>query len=443
LRELWPVCLLARQPDNQADGPPRPPVEADEMVEMYRLQRERAIHYNRQLLLARVEALRPDPVIEPEGGPEPDVEEMWLRYGRQCLLAIEEQGIRSNLILQEEREFDGIFVHAASAFGRIADRERAAVRRERKGRKFRVEQVDAPILLREFFDGVEDCNDRRDFEFVQQEVRSLSLNAWLPRIGAYVGANPIFDVDGAGVGLVGDSCYRWVDPSAKSEMACEGRSAALPPCAVPYFHSFGWVRRAYVRRALGPVWWETSVVAIKPRPGDVLVSRVADGLSVDPRYFSNGDWDLSRVQNIQCGRRKHRLSELYVHEAGEHRWQVRAIMPDCQTVAYSISLDPLIKGLLRKELDTPRPVFVPLGKTWEMSIMSLTAPTTDAAIRMRYDAVIKAAEEQHVAALRLHMGAALKEHDRDSNPVAVYRMLLEQEALLKVQTGVQPHYGPK
>lgn len=183
--------------------------------------------------------------------------------------------------------------------------------------------------------------------------------------------------------------------------------------------------------------------AIAPRPGDVLVSCVSKPAPEDPRYFDNGDWDLTRVVNVQCGRRKHRLSKLQLHVAGDDVWQIRAILFDCHTVPLEYSLDPLTKGVLRMELDEPRPVFVPLGKTWGDSVMELKAATPEATIRMRYDAVIRAAKEQHVAALRLHMGAALKERDLEVNPVDVYRALLEQEALLLVQTGVQPGYAPK
>lgn len=353
------------------------------------------------------------------------------------LLELDEQHAREALVLQQARE--GIIMDGLRIFGavRVADREANEVRVMRKKRRERPTPEPAD-LCGAFFAGIEP--EPEGYEIVDVEFKPT------PVIGAYVGPNPIFVLDHFQVvQLLNDpgAQYRWVDPSGLSDNLRRGCASALPPCAVPFPHSFGAARRWYIRRFVGPIWWETGVADKHVRPGDVLISKISSASSTDPRYFDNGDWDLARVQNVQCGRRKHRLTEMIVHSAGDHQWQIRRITSSCETVAFSWSWDPLTKGVLRKELDDPRPVFIPLGKAWETAVMALAAPTVEGTLRLRYDAVIRAAPEQHVAALRLHMGAALKERDEMANPVAFLKSLQEAEALLAVQTGLQPGYAPK
>jgi hypothetical protein len=134
---------------------------------------------------------------------------------------------------------------------------------------------------------------------------------------------------------------------------------------------------------------------------------------------------------------------MHVHEAGGKQWQIRQICFDHREVNFSWSWDPVTKGVFRKELDHPRPVMVPCGRTWEETIMSLQGPNVESTIRLRYEAVIRAASEQHVAPLRQHMTASLKERDAACNPVEFLRALVELEAAAGVRAGLQPCYAPK
>jgi len=446
-------------------------IDSEEMVRMYADQKARAGLFVQQHLALLESSVVPvedepvDEVVEPvieEPSEQPlfqtpaeigrMYEEQW---GAFRLLELQKERENVYLELQEEREFDVIFRLALASFADAHGRERDRTRRERQRevrydrRSRRIRDVDAIACFQEFAEmaglsgGPVDVPEL-DFELIPDPAKPC-----LPPVGAYVGSNPIYVIDVQGHGWAfGDEKYRWIDPRGQNQVPISVAPgvvapSALPPCAVPYPHTFGWIRRAYTRRLIGPIWWETSVSVIKPRPGDILISKVGAVKTGDARYFQNGCWDLTRVQNVQCGRRMHRLSGLVLHTAGNDQWQIRQICYDTRTVPVALTWDPVTKGVFRRELDHPRPIMVPCGKTWEATVMSIQAPTVEATLRLRYEAVIRVAQEEHVAALRQHLAAALKERDLKANPVQFMRALTEVDAAARVHFGLQPDYAPK
>lgn len=363
---------------------------------------------------------------ERRGRLQPDVNlvPFWRNVDREAA-----REVRGREVLQRRADRDGV------ARARMGRRERLREGREEILPAF-WDLVERDLVEEPFIHVARDPDDEFRLAFERE-------NPWLWRrrpISVFIGPNPVVFPEAMDAGVL----YRWFDPKGQpfERRNLDGCLSALPPGALPLEKPPGRIRRWW-SRASGAIWWQTSVPGIRPQPGDVLVSFIGSTMSADCRYFANGDWDLARVLNIQCGRRQHALGPLYVHVVGDLRWQARVVTTKCRTPRWSLSWDPLTKGVLGLQLSEARPVFIPRGKDWERSIMEDVSASDDATIRNRFEAVIRATPEHLVAAMRMHMGAALRERDLNFNPCEALRRLEETDALLRVRLGATPAYGPR
>jgi hypothetical protein len=272
----------------------------------------------------------------------------------------------------------------------------------------------------------------KSFPFVRPDV---------PAIGMYVGPNPL-------PGDFSDRPYIWVCPGADKGMSSVWATAqsSLP----------GRLKRIFLRSlgSAGPgenlstgvtkpgsisIYWQTCT-EMKLRPGDMLVSRVGEVDPVNPAMFLHGDWDLTRVTHIFCKRRRFKLGELRVVEYADIQWQMRMFENDSAAAIGTFNIQHKLVSA-GWELTGVRPAVLPRGTSWEDEVMTLQSSTDSATIRLRYEAVIRASPEQHVACLRLHMQAAIKETDMQANPCAQLRKLVQIEALQAARGGRYPAYG--
>lgn len=311
-----------------------------------------------------------------------------------------------------------------------------AVAARRLAYRERIARTDIDCRVGEFFNMCEAALQWRD------DWEVLDVSGVPAKIGFLIGTNPIYDQ--------GLRSYRWTDPTGRQGSgqwdAAQRRTArAVPPCATPVAMP-SYRSRQFLRLTVGPGWWETGEEHITPAPGDYLYSLVGESGPVDGRYYRCGDWDLVSVVNVSAGKRTYPLGPLMLMECGDQQWQIRKVLPSYSTPRFMQLFGPkfyhLFGGNIR-EIGLVRPKMLPFGRSWEQEVMRITAATTAATIKNKYEAVIRRTPVNLVSSMRTNMLASLEAASPYCNPVGELRQLMGMEAAAEVEQGSSLPYAPR